>query len=281
MSEPEDPREIPPLERALAAVGRTLVTTGRFVGRRAAKAYHSVDPDLRRHVAHLPLLGYTLLSSGRDPIVAGEPDGHPPLLLVHGLGGSRGDFLLMAAYLHLHGRRRSFRIQFDGTHGIAERAEALADFVREVLQVTGEPEVDLVAHSLGGLILRLALCDYGLADCARLVITLGTPYAGTYPARYADTPITRELRPDSPLVRRLSETPWPSRVRGVSFWSRSDMLVLPPESAALPGTEAVEVTPFSHYSYLIDPRSWALVREQLERFAPTTAAAAPGESRLQ
>jgi hypothetical protein len=62
---------------------------------------------------------------------------------------------------------------------------------------------------------------------------------------------------------------WPEEVHGVSFWSRSDMVVLPPESAALDGTEAVEVTPFSHYSYLIDPRSWALVREQLERFGET------------
>lgn len=261
------PADRPPLERALAAVGRTLVTTGRAVGRQTARAYASIDPDLRRHVAQMPLLGYSLFGAGRRPVEAGEPDGHPPLLFVHGLGGSRGDFLLMAGYLYLHGRKRSYRIGFDTTQTIADRARALAGFVEEVVETTGEPQVDLVAHSLGGLLVRLALSDFDLARRARLVITLGTPHAGTYPARFADTPITRELRPDSPLVRRLAATPWPAEVRGVSFWSRSDMLVLPPESAALAGTEAVEVTPFTHYSYLIDPRSWALVREQLERFA--------------
>lgn len=31
--------------------------------------------------------------------------------------------------------------------------------------------------------------------------------------------------------------------------------------------EEIQVTPFTRYSYLIDPHSWALVREQREHFA--------------
>jgi len=42
------------------------------------------------------------------------------------------------------------------------------------------------------------------------------------------------------------------------------MMILPPESAALEGADQLEVTPFTHYSYLIDPRSWVLVRNELE-----------------
>lgn len=252
-------------ERALATVGRGIIGAGRFVGRKASNAYLSIDPDLRRHVAQVPLLGYSLFGSRRDTIEPLEPDGHPPLVLVHGLGGSRGDFLLLAAYLKLHGRKRSYRIQFQPGHDVAQRAEALAGFVVEVLAVTGEPEVDLIGHSQGGLVVRLALIDHGLDELVRLAITLGTPHRGTAPARYADTAATRELRVDSPLMQRLADAPWPGTVQGVSFWSQSDMLVLPPESAALEGTSAIEVTPFSHYSYLIDPRSWALIRAELER----------------
>ena len=265
---PADSSPVPSVtatERALAAVGRWLVGTGRFVGRSAAAAYRAVDPDVRRHVAQWPLLSYSLLGARRERVEAGEPDGHPPLIFVHGLGGSRGDFMLMAQYLRLHGRKRSYRVHLDGGQTLSELATALGQFVRAVHEATGEPQVELVAHSLGGLVVRLMLLEQAdVVERIRTVITMGTPHNGTYPARFADTVITRELRPDSPLIGRLAATPWPRQVRGVTFWSKSDMLVLPPESAALDGTHQLEVTPFTHYSYLIDPRSWALVRRELE-----------------
>ncbi len=254
-----------PAGRAALVVARGLGAAGLAVGRGLRSAYLAVDPDVRRHVAQVPLLTYTLLTPRRAVVDPGEADGHPPLVFVHGLGGGRGDFLLMASYLWLHGRKRRYAIEFQAGRSIDEKAAALAELVRDVVQATGEPTVDIVAHSLGGVIVRLALAEHEIAPLVHAALMLGSPHQGTYPARYASTRTTLDLRPDSPLVQRLAAARWPSNVRGVSFWSRNDIVVLPPESAALAGTAQIEVTPFTHLSYLVDPRSWALVRRELSR----------------
>lgn len=261
--------EPPPRQTAasawLSGAGNLALRAGRALGRGASRAYHAVDPDARRHIAQTPLLAFTLLAARQEQIAPGVPDGHPPLVFVHGLGGSRGDFLALSRYLWLHGRRRSYRIGFDAGDSIEHMAEALADFVRDVLRVTGEPRVQVVAHSLGGVVTRLAMLDHGLDAQVATLITLGSPHRGTHPARFAGTRAARGLRTDSDVVRRLNDAVWPEAVRGVSFWSRSDVLVQPPESAALEGTHQIDVTPFTHISYLLDPRCWALVRRELAR----------------
>lgn len=240
-------------------------------GSAIADGFRAIDPDLRRHVFQVPLLGYTLLSPKRVPVKALSPDGHPPLVFVHGLGGDRGNFLLMAGYFRLLGRSRSYRIHFEPGSAIPDMADALARFVEEVTEVTAEPQVEIVAHSLGGLVTRLALSRPGMAEKVRSVVTLGTPHKGSYPARYANTEITRQLRPDSDLIREINTLAWPSTVRGVCFYSRNDVFVLPWESARLEGLPAVDVTPFTHYSYLIDPKSFRQVWKVLHENSPAPA----------
>lgn len=260
----QDENERNPMLEALALAGRGLATAGVFVGRKAAEIYRSVDPDVQRHLVQIPMLSYALLSRKKERIEAGEPDGHPPLIFVHGLGGNEGVFLLMAWYFWLHGRKRTYRIDFAGGQTIGEQAAALARFVREVKKVTAEQQVEIVAHSLGGIIARLAIRRHRLGTSVKTLVTMGTPHQGTFPARYANTENIRELRPDSELVRELKELTLPRSVRVVTFWSRNDLLVLPPEAAVLPGAEQVDMTPFTHYSYLLDPRGWNAVRLALE-----------------
>jgi pimeloyl-ACP methyl ester carboxylesterase len=247
----------------LKALGRGLWQGTRAVGLGVAAAWKAIDPDVRRHLLQVPLLLYSPLGSRARPVVAGVPDGHPPLVLVHGLGGTRGDLLPLALYLALHGRKRSYRVGFSFKHDLPEQAAALAAFVRQVLEVTGEPRVDMVTHSLGGLVARLALADPELAGRVGTLVTLGAPHGGTYTARYADTQNTRVLRPDSEFIQALARAGLPAGVRVVACWSRADVFVLPPESAVPAGAEAVELSPATHYGYLLSPRSWEAVRNAL------------------
>lgn len=247
-----------------AVVGRSLIVAGRFVGSQAAKLYRSIDPDVARHLIQTPLLSYSLFSSRKVVVGPQRPDGHPPLVFVHGLGGSRGDFLLMAAYFWLKGRRRAYRIYFQKGQSIDQMANALARFIRQVKKVTKEKKVDLVAHSLGGVIARIAVMDRRLGDSVKTLVTLGAPHQGTYAARFFNTINLRDLRPESALISRLRRKKWPRNVRGISFWSRNDLMVLPSESAMVPGMSAVEMTPFTHYNYLIDPQCWHAVFQSLQ-----------------
>lgn len=257
-----------PWKRALAAAGRAAVTAGKTIARVSAEAYQAVDPDVRRHIAQLPLMSYSLYKRKGVPIEAGVADGHPPMVFVHGLGGGRGDFRPMAWYLRRMGRKRSYAIAFDTSQDLPGRAAALAEFVREIVEVTGEPQVDIIAHSMGGLIARLAIVDDGLAPLVKTLITMGTPHGGTYSARLGNSVVTRELRPDSPLIRRLAEKPLPPHLHVVTFWSRGDLVILPPESAALAGSQQIEVPHYTHYGYLIVPASWKAVLQALNGRGP-------------
>lgn len=244
-------------------IGHAAAVASSFVADQVVAGYQAVDPDVGRHLIQVPLLGYTLLVSRVEEIEPGVPDGHPPLIYVHGLGGNRGNFLLMSWFLHMLGRKRSYKIHFDSGQSLDEMAEALAQFIRSVVEVTGEPQVDLVCHSLGGIVGRLAMVDHDCTDLVKTYISLGSPHGGTYAARYANTDILRELRPDSKLIRRLGEHAWPANVRGISFFSHNDVFVIPGEAAALKGCEQVDVSPFTHYSYLIDPECWKRVGRML------------------
>ncbi len=260
-----------PPKTAWQRAGVQLGLVGRRAGQAALDAWNAVDPDLLRHAAQLPLMGLTLLGPSRPPLAVLPDDGYRPILFVHGLGGHRSNFAPMRLWFRLHGRARTYGIGFTPELTLEQMAVELRAAIREALAVNGlehDAQVDLVAHSMGGLISRLALEDPQTAGQVAHLITLGTPHAGTQAARFARTPHIRELRPDSPVITRLSaQLPWPgppTLPRLTSLWSHSDLLLLPASTAVVPGAENVEMPTFTHYSYLLDPTSakrvWAALQ---------------------
>jgi len=246
--------------RGLAATGRGIAVGGKWVGSKAAEAYRAVDPDVQRHLIQVPLMAYTLFDKRDAEVQPSEPDGYPPLVFVHGYGGNRGNFLPMSWLFWLAGRKRSYRVGFAAGRSIEEQAVDLVEFVERVCQINQAPRVDLVAHSMGGLVARIALQELSLAERVQTFVSLAAPHHGTYPARYANTEVLKCLRPGSELVARLAKGQIPESVRVVCMWSRNDLFVLPPESALLDGAERVDLTPFTHYSYLIAPRCFEALR---------------------
>jgi len=248
------------------AVGRAAVA----VGRGAKAAYLSVDPDVRKHVAQLPLVGLTMLAPARREPTPLPDDGHRPIVFVHGMGGGPGNFTPLQVYLHLHGWRRCYAVKLDADDTVEAMASRVADFVDEVARANGlgdGAQVDLVAHSMGGIVARVALDDPRLAGRVGVLVTLGAPHAGTWLARYASTSNTRSMRPRSDLVQRLeAQLPWPGppgRPRLVALWSENDMVLLPPGSACVEGAQNIEMPGFSHYGYLIHVTGFRHVRDAL------------------
>jgi pimeloyl-ACP methyl ester carboxylesterase len=235
-----------------SGIGYGLARAGAFVAEKAVEGYRAIDPDVMRHAAHLPIMSYSLAIPRHETVTPRKPDGYPPLIFVHGLGGNRGTFLPMSSYLWLLGRRRSYKIGFESGSSLKEMATDLVEFIESVKESTGEPKVDLVGHSMGGLVARLAIETPALAGSIDTLITLGTPHGGTCIARYANTETIRLLRQDSPLLNELARRPWPKDVRGVTCFSRNDLIILPPESAAVEGTMILDLSPATHYSYLFD-----------------------------
>jgi triacylglycerol lipase len=269
------------LARALLLAGSAAGRGGRRVGSAVAWAYRSVDPDVRLHLAELPVVGLSMLMPHPREILPLPDDGARPLVLAHGMGGRPGNFAGLRAYARLLGRRRVYLVDFSGDRTFEQMSHRLRDFIARVLEVNGLGEgarVDLVTHSMAGLVARLALRDAAVAARVATLVTLGSPHRGSHLARYAATAVTLALRPGSELLRELAERApegAPRGVRTVAFWSRADVILLPAESACLPGAENIELTGVTHYGYLMAPRCWRAIFEVLACGRGSEALASP------
>jgi pimeloyl-ACP methyl ester carboxylesterase len=262
----------------LGAAGRLLATGLSVVGRTAVGAYRAVDPDLLRHLAQLPVLGLAALVPGGTTPVALPDDGQPPIVCVPGLGATPGTFAPLRLFLRLLGRTRSYAAPTPAGQSLDDLAAGLRAFIAEVARANDlapGARVDLVAHSMGGLVARLALEDAATAGRVGTLVTMGTPHGGSLLARYGATEHSLELRPGSPVMERLArQLPWrgpPAQPRLVALWSPADVIVLPATAARVEGAENVELDGFTHYAYLLHPAGFRLVARVLAAGALPTA----------
>jgi pimeloyl-ACP methyl ester carboxylesterase len=103
-------------------------------------------------------------------------DAHPvPVVLVHGILGDRTNFAALRRHLANEGIRRFSCFAYRPRLDYQRIARDLGAHVDRVLRETGATQVDVVGHSLGGLVARYFM-QTGGAGCVRRLVTLGTPY---------------------------------------------------------------------------------------------------------
>ena len=102
------------------------------------------------------------------PHLAGEP-----VILVHGLGGSRANFLAFAAYIRLTGFNNIIFFEYSRWQSIADSARQLGELIDKIAPEGG---VHLIGHSLGGTISRRYAAT-ARAGRVRSLITIGSPYS--------------------------------------------------------------------------------------------------------
>ncbi|MFI5981347.1 esterase/lipase family protein [Streptomyces sp. NPDC051555] len=212
---------------------------------------------------------------------AATPGARPPALLLHGFTDNRSVFVLLRRALAKGGRRRVETYNYSPlTLDLRAAARRLAEHVEEVCRRTGAPRVDLVGHSLGGLIARYYVQRLGGDARVRTLVTLGTPHAGTRVAAFAGAhPVIRQIRPDSSVMAELAAAAPGCRTRFVAFWSEFDQLMVPVETARLDHpdlrVENVQVTGIGHLALPKHPAVIAAVHRALDGPSPL-APAAPG-----
>lgn len=99
--------------------------------------------------------------------------GGDPVVLAHGLGGSRANFLAFAAYIRLAGFSNIAFFEYSRWQSVADSAKQLGELVEQVAPDGG---VHLIGHSLGGTIARRfsATAPRGFV---RSLVTIGSPYS--------------------------------------------------------------------------------------------------------
>ena len=254
---PDGPSSPPPADVWLR-MGEAVWSALSAAGAAVAQGVGVIDVDLPRELVTLPLMAMTAVGPRRSAVEPLPDDGHRPIVFVHGLAGHPGNFRPLAIYLRRQGRRRLYSVGLPSGGGAASQASYLSGYVDEVLAVNGLPEgqVDIVAHSRGGVVSRLALDD---ADTARRVanlVTIGTPHRGTVAARYGRATELDELRPESAVVARLhAQLPW-TGPRLHCLWSASDPFVVPAAHAQVPGANNIELRGLGHCQLLLWPAGW-------------------------
>ncbi|MEW2130306.1 alpha/beta fold hydrolase [Streptomyces sp. NPDC005435] len=224
------------------------------------------------------LLYPTGLTQERRQAALPEPDGTarlpvpagPPVILLHGFIDNRSVFVLLRRSLAQHGRQRVESLNYSPlTCDIRTAAELLARHVEEICERTGSRRIDIVGHSLGGLIARYYVQCLGGDLRVRTLVTLGTPHAGTRAIPLANAhPIVRQMRPDSAVIEELARPAPGCRTRFVSFWSDLDSVMDPLEAACVehPDLDAlnVRVTGIGHLALPVHPAVAAGIRDALD-----------------
>ncbi|MGW7818911.1 esterase/lipase family protein [Streptomyces puniciscabiei] len=214
-----------------------------------------------RRSAALPAQGGT----AQLPVRSG-----PPVVLLHGFIDNRSVFVLLRRNLAQHGRQRVVSLNYSPlTCDIRAAAELLGRHIEELCERTGSDRVDIVGHSLGGLIARYYVQCLGGDLRVRVLVTLGTPHSGTIAAPLANAhPIVRQMRPGSEVIEELARPAPGCRTRFVSFWSDLDSVMVPLETACLdhPDLDAqnVRVTGIGHLALPVHPAVAAGIREALD-----------------
>lgn len=193
-----------------------------------------------------------------------------PVMLVHGLGADKSCFSTMEAHLH----RAGYTVYSVDYSCLGSDIEACAkNLEREaawLLEKTGSDRVHVVAHSLGGVVLRWASAHTRLRDWLGVGITLGSPHRGTPTARLAPFglpgfgKIVSQLRPGALTIDDPGPAP-PTGARWVAIAGEYDVVV-PAKYARLPQSRNVRnaVVPRSgHMTLTRNTQCLAIILEEL------------------
>ncbi len=212
------------------------------------------------------------------PVPKGTPElpaeAKPPVVLLHGFIDNRSVFVLLRRSLSQHGRQQIESLNYSPlTCDIRIAAELLGRHIEQVCERTGSRRVDVVGHSLGGLIARYYVQRLGGDTRVRTLVTLGTPHSGTRVAPLANAhPIVRQMRPGSPVLEELGRPAPGCRTYFVAFWSDLDHIMDPLETACIehPDLTAVNirVSGVGHLALPVHPTVATGIREALDTVHP-------------
>ena len=188
-----------------------------------------------------------------------------PVLLVHGWSLNRASMLAIAARLERDGRT-AVAINYPSLLEDADaKASAVAREIRTLAATSPDGRIDVVGHSLGGVMVRAAARDPDVGVLIGNVVTLGSPHHGSALALMGKRRGLLQIRPGSHFIERLThEDRLAENVSVTTIASPFDAIVFPTDTAHLSGALNVTVDAIGHHALLYSKRIYTVLRENLE-----------------
>ncbi len=190
------------------------------------------------------------------PVLWTKTESHRrPILLIHGIFHNKSAFFYLKQKLALKGWHHFRELDLlTSVYGISRLAERVKTEVERLREEYETDQIDIVAHSMGGIVARYYLQKLGGDGVAKNLITLGTPHQGTDWSKYSVLPHLRDLHPKSPLLKELNELPPPAKTRVVSVAGKLDVMLLPRQTPQWPGVRFIELENMGHAGLLFSKR---------------------------
>jgi triacylglycerol lipase len=176
-----------------------------------------------------------------------------PILLVHGYFSNCGMWWRFRQRLANAGLGPIHTITLSPLWGsIDEMMPQLAAKIEAICTQTGQPQLIVVAHSMGGLVTRAYMTSNvnGSSKIAKF-ITLATPHHGTQMANFGIGQCVGEMQMKSGWLAALERGEENiSHPNTVSIYTLNDDLIYPPENSRLAWAENVRVAAIGHVGLL-------------------------------
>lgn len=209
-------------------------------------------------------------------VAPGPGRGARPVVLVHGYAMARSNFLILARRLRAAGLGPIHAYEYWSMASTSRAAAGLERYLERLCERRGYAEVDLIGHSLGGLVARHAVTIGGAAARVGRVVTLGSPHRGTRTSVLGIGPASREMRPDSPYLRALERAVLPDDIEALSIWSHADSMLDPPDTGSWPAGPSRVYDDLGHMSLLASRR---VARDVVHFLTAVGRRASPSSSR--
>jgi pimeloyl-ACP methyl ester carboxylesterase len=183
-------------------------------------------------------------------------ESHPPVLLLHGYLGTRGSMYILERRLNDDGICVfSFNLGSLNVRDIRTSAFLIHRKIESILAQTPVRKIDIIGHSMGGLIGLYYVKKLGGHEKVRKLVMMGTPMRGTWAALLGVATVglvsasAWQLLPGSRFLKELNSGSLPSGVQYFTIAAQRDW-VCPIDSTPLEGAESLTV-PLGHSSLVM------------------------------
>src|SRR5512139_1718505 len=254
----------------VAAVSQSMMLTGFYplvphAWRALAKHELGVRPVRAALTEWAMSMGLSIVRpAGFLRLPGARQQGPRPVIVLHGYAMNRANYLPLAYRMAKAGIGPIFGFEYWTLGRVAAGARQLGWFIDEVRATTGADQVDIIGHSMGGVVGRYYVTFAGGDGVVKNLVTIGSPHAGTDVSAVGIGHPTRELPLGSKLVQRLAAAPPPQQTKVTVIWSRGDALVPGAFQKPLPGADIVMYDDLGHVALLGSRRVAAEIIERLK-----------------